>query len=271
MSLATLNGAAVAGARVQISAWGAWWADVGLPDEVVLSGKATLVIADVTLQGTIISGGVANGAAGYRIVGGAGGWGKTIPPRSYPNDAGVKIANVIRDAAQAAGETIGDLPSTRLGANFVRPEGPASRVLHAVVPRAWYIDLDGVTRFGARPTQAYTGSAARTHVDPRGAIVELATETLAGLVPGVTIDGSAPATDVEYLLDEKRLTVRVYAGTRSNRRLDALSRTIEALFPEMRWAGAFEYRAVTAFAVVQNLRLLVKNLTDAVAAKLAHY
>jgi hypothetical protein len=114
-----------------------------------------------------------------------------------------------------------------------------------LAPKAWYVDFDGVTQFGARATVAYAGDGARTRIDPAGEIVEVATEEIGALEPGVTIDGSAPATDVEYIVDPKRLTVRVYAGARKNRRLDALSRTIEALFPDMRYRGVFEFRVVT--------------------------
>lgn len=244
MSIAAINGNPVARARVQVSAWGAWWAELSLPDPIVLAGAVTITLADLTLRGTVVSGGVANGNAGYRIVAGAGGWNRDVPAAGYANDAGVKLANVVGDAAALVGETLADVPTTRLGPGFARSAGPASRVLHDVAPRAWRVEFDGVTRFGVRPTVVYTGDAARTLRDPMNSIVELATETIGVLVPGVVIDGAAPATDVEYVLDEKRLTVRVYAGRKSSRRLDALSRMIEALHPSLRWAGVFEFRVV---------------------------
>ena len=245
MSLAAINGNAVARARVQVSAWGAWWAELALPDAVELSGAVTIAFADLTLKGTIVSGGAANGNAGYRVVGGAGGWGKQVDAAGYADDAGVSLATVVGDAARAVGETLAGVPATRLGPGFARSStAPASAVLNAVAPRAWRVDFDGVTRFGPRPITTYTGSAARTRRDPLNAIVELATETIGNLVPGVIVDSAQPATDVEYILDENRLTVRVYAGRKSSRRLDALSSMIEALYPSLRWAGVFEFRVV---------------------------
>ena len=245
MSLCAINGNPVARARVQVSAWGAWWAELALPDAIELTGLVTITLADLTLKGAIVSGGAANGNAGYRVVGGAGGWGKAVAAAGYADDAGVSLALVAGDAAKACGETLAGVPTTRLGPGFVRSStAPASAVLNAVAPRAWRVDFDGVTRFGLRPSTTYAGDAARTRRDPMNAIVELATETIGNLVPGVIVDGAQPATDVEYQLDEQRLTVRVFAGRKSSRRLDALSAMIEALYPSLRWAGVFEFRAV---------------------------
>jgi hypothetical protein len=70
-------------------------------------------------------------------------------------------------------------------------------------------------------------------------------DSLATLLPGVTVDGSEPATDVEWSLDGGRLTVRVYAGTRLPRRLEAFRRLVEALDPRRQYRGATEYRVVT--------------------------
>lgn len=254
MSLATLNKFAVTRLLAQVPDWGCWWADVDLAEPEVLTGAAVLVLADKTLTGTIVSGGAADGKAAYRIVGGAGGWGKTIARKAYLNDAGMKASKAITDAANAAGETVEGLPTTRLGSHFVRLEGPASRVLHMLAPRAWRVDFDGVTRFGARSSTTYTGDAARSRVDSRGAIVELATEVIGDLVPGVIVDGAAPATDVEYQLDAKRLTVRVYSSPRTSRRLEALRRIIDALYPNLRYAGTYEFRVVTQTGERLNLQ-----------------
>jgi hypothetical protein len=240
--------------RVQVPDWGCWWADVDLAEDTQLSGAVTLTLADKTLSGTIVSGGAYEGRAAYRIVGGGGGWGRTLDRKAYLNDAGVKMSNVIGDAAAAAGESVEGAPATRLGSHYVRLESTASHALNQLTPRAWRVDFDGITRFGARATVAYTGEGARSRVEPGGGVVEIATDVIETLLPGVTIDGSAPATDVEYLLDSKRLTVRVYAGTRTSRRLAAWKRIFEALFPDLKYRGSYEFRVVTQTGERFNLQ-----------------
>lgn len=255
MSLATLNGHAVTWAVVQVPAWGIPWADIALEDDEVLSGVVTLALADVSLSMTVISGGVHAGVASYRLVGGAGGWGREVAAKGYADDMGVKVATVLRDAASLVGETVADAPATRVGPHYARAStGAVSRVLHDLAPRNWYVDFAGVTRVGQRATTTYAGDGARTNVDPAGAIIEIATESIATLVPGVVVDGSLPATDVEYQLDAKRLTTRIYAGLRSSRRLDALRRIYDALDPRRPYRGLFEFRVVTQSGERLNLQ-----------------
>lgn len=254
MSLAHINDNTVDRARVQVPAWGAWWADVDLPTEVTLSSSVTFTLADIELQGTVVSGGVFDQRSAYRIVGGAGGWGKTVASKAYANDAGVQQATVINDVAILVGETVAGIPTPRLGPHFARVNGLASRVLHDLAPQAWFIDFAGVTQFGARATTEYTGDGPRVHVDPGVQVIDVATEEIAALVPGVTVDGSAPATDVEYILSPDRLTTRVYAGPRASRRLDAWTRIVDAVDPQRKYRGSFEYRVVTQSGERLNLQ-----------------
>lgn len=256
MSFATLNGHACTRARVQAPAWGAWWADVDLaePEALSVGARVTLALADKTFSGTIVSGGAAEGRAAYRIAGGAGGWGRELPAKAYRSDTGVKASNVIGDAASACGETIASPPATKLGPHYARAAGAASAVLHALAPRAWYVDFDGVTRFGARASVTYAGDGARSRVSPATAVVEIATDEIGTLVPGVIVDGSAPASDVEYMLDARKLRVRVYASTRASRNREALRRLVASLFPEIRYSGLFEFRVVTQQGERLNLQ-----------------
>lgn len=255
MSLGTLGGNALSRAVVHVGAWGAFWVDADLVDPVALTGQTSLVLGGVSFACTVVSGGAVDGRAAYRLVGGHGGWGNAVSAKGYSDDGGVKIGTVIADAASAVGETVAGLPATRLGPHYARrSDAPASAVLNDVAPRSWRVDFDGVTRFGPRPTTAYSGDAPRTRRDPGAAVVELATEDLTGLLPGVTVDGSEPATDVEYVLDAKRLTARIYAGARLNRMADAQRRIIEALFPRIKYSGAFEFRVVTQSGDRLNLQ-----------------
>lgn len=256
-SLVTLAGAPCTRATAQIPAWGCWWADFDLVGEVTLSGRVSCAFAGATLSGTIVSGGPSRGRSAYRVVGGAGGWGQTLPAKPYHDDAGVKLRTVLGDAASAAGETLtGVDQQLRLGPHFARGAALASHLLHALAPRNWYVDLDGTTRIGQRAASAYSGSGTRTRIDPAGLVVEIATEDVSALVPGVTVDGSQPATDVEWSLDEKRLTARVYSGPRPSRRLDAFRRIFDALDPWRKYRALAEYRIVSQDAERLNLQIV---------------
>lgn len=258
MSFAAVEGVAVSQLTATVPDYGCWWLDATLVEPADLSGLVTVTLADKTLVGTVVAGAAFEGRAAYRIVGGHGGWGSTLPKKPYRNDLGVSIGNVIADAATACGEEvdIDMIPTTRVGPHFARAEAAASAVLHLLTPRAWHVAFDGVTKFGTRSSVAYTGDGARTRVVPDGSIVEVVTDTIGDLMPGVTIDGSAPATDVEYLLSGARLTVRVYAGTRQSRRSAALRKIFEALFPWLRYAGTYEFRVVSQTGERLNLQPL---------------
>lgn len=247
MSIAALNSTAVARAAVTVPGYGAWWADVDLVDglELAVGAAASVVLADITLEGVVVSGGVVEGKGAYRVVGGRGGWGRTLARKPYLDDGGVKVARVLTDLAKDAGETLGALPTTRLGPHYARREEPAYLTLNNLAPRNWYVDFAGTTQIGSRPTAVYPGDAPRTRIDLRGQVVELATETLAGLVPGVIVGGLDPASDVEYVLEESRLTARVFAKTRRSARVELWRRIFSGLFPALAFGGTWEYRVVS--------------------------
>lgn len=246
MSLATLAGVPIARATTQIPAWGLAWADVDLAEaESLPMAMATLDIAGQPFVGTLVSGGVFEGRAAYHWVAGAGGWRNEIKAKAYANDAGVKASTVLADAAREVGETLASPPSTKLGPHFARRKGTASSMLHELAPRGWYVDAAGVTCFGARPTVAYVGDAVRVTRDPRMGLIELATEDISQLLPGVQIDGASAATDVEYSLDAARLTVRVYCAPTPARRLAAWADLLDALDPRRAYRCPYEYRVLS--------------------------
>lgn len=245
--IATLNDKRITSARVQIPAWGLWYADASVDGEVSLAGAVTLKIADLTLHGTVLSGGPQKGRSSFRIVAGAGGWGRTIPAKHYANDAGVKVAQILADAAAAAGETLNATTSEVAGPAFTRKEAPASRVLEQLAPHAWFVDELGVTRLGARPASTLTERAPRvTQVDQARATVTLAPESLAKLLPGVTVDGLV-AVDVHHEITPKgvRTTIWGRQGAGSSRRLTALRALIEQLDPDRHFRAIWEYRVGT--------------------------
>lgn len=256
---ATLQGKRVTSARVTLPAWGCWYAEANLDGEVTLTGRVELKIADLTLSGTVLSGGPAKGRSAYRIAGGAAQWGKVLPKKSYANDLGVKASTVLTDAAREAGETLdaSTIPTTALGPSYVRPEGPASAVLERISPTRWYVGEDGVTRIGQRAASALPAKVTRvTPVDRARERVDLASDTIAAIVPGVVVDG-LEAIDVEHAISSAgalRSTVWGKLGAETSRRLAAWRALFEQLDPFRRFRGVTEYRVVTQEGERLNLQ-----------------
>jgi len=259
LSQATLAGHRVTDARVSIPAWGCWYADVSIDGEFPLSGRVELKVADLTLKGAVLSGGPEKGRSKFRLVAGAGGWGKPIEKRSYDTDAGVKLATVLRDAAGVVGETIdaATVPADTVGPGYARRADQASRVLELLVPGAWYVGEDGITRLGRRPAVPLKGAVTHGPVDRARGTVTLATDLIATILPGTVVDG-LEAVDVEHVLSVKgglRSTIWGANGLgKTSRRLAALRALLEQLDPFRRFRGVTEYRVVTQTGQRINLQ-----------------
>lgn len=251
----SLAGVTATHALVQVPKHGTPWLDMTLAEEVALTGQQTAVVGGISMQATVVSGGSFQGRARYKLAVGAAGWGNTVAEKAYRDDAGVKVSRVLADLAADCGEQLGPLPTTLRGPHYARVNQPAFVTLNELAPRAWYVGFDGVTQIGQRATTTYTGDAARVRVDKAARFVELALDTIdPTLVPGVVVDGNPPATDVEYEQNETRLTCRVYYGETSDRFFDALGKVIDGLYPQMRYAGVYEYRVVTRTGKKLNLQ-----------------
>lgn len=257
LSAGTLNGQRATDARASIPKWGCWYADATLDGDVAIAGAATLKIADLSLTGTILSGGSAKGRSYFRLVAGKGGWGKTIKRRSYSTDAGVKISTVLTDAAADAGETLdaSTLPTGTLGPAWVRPEGPASAMLQLLAPQNWYVGEDGITRIGRRPKTQLAGTVTKGVVDRAARTVTLAAESIATILPGVVVE-DLEAVDVLHELSAKELRSTLWgaSSTGTSRRIAALQKLLEQLDPGRRFRGFSEYRVVSLSGARLNLQ-----------------
>lgn len=257
MSTVTLNELDVTRARVQIPAFGIWWADVEIASEVELAGAVVLRFADLELRGTIRSGGPYQGTSRYRIAAGAGGWGSEVVAKSYANDLGVKRSTVLLDAAAAADEVFAadTIPADRIGPAYVREAGPMSRVLHHLAPEAWYVGEDGTTRIGRRARVDLTLDVTRSDEDIARGVIELASDQVGEIVPGVVVDG-LEAVDVEHRLEDRKIRSTLWvAGLSSTaRRLTAWRRLIDQVLPDLRYRGLYEYRIVSQDGERLNLQ-----------------
>lgn len=259
--MATLNGAPVTTCRVQIPAYGLWWAEVECASTDALASPATLVLGGATFAGRIMTGGAYNTRTRYRIAAGNGGHGRALPRKSYANDLGVKAALVLRDAALACGEVLGPVdPTMTLGPAWSYPEGwTFGRVLDAVSPRAWYVDAAGVTQLGRRLATPYLGEASRMVNDAAQARYEIAPDasTLGALVPGVVVDG-VEAVDVEHEIDDSgTLRTTLWGrGIADTARLgEAIRRLVEAVTAGTRFHALWEYRVVQTSGAYVDLQI----------------
>jgi hypothetical protein len=233
---------------------------VSIDEEATLTGRVSLAIADLTLSGTVMSGGVGPvGRSRVRLAGGAGGWGKTLRARSYANDAGIKASAVLADAARECGESfdVTTLPGdTRLGGTWVREEAPAARTLEQIVPSGWYVGTDGMTRIGKRTAATLTTPAAISAVDRSRRTVALAAESIAAIVPGIVVEGIEAVDVLHELAPESGLRTTIWgtAGGDASRSLAALRRIVDQLDPDRRFRGIYEYRIVSQEGERLNLQ-----------------
>ena len=152
---ATLNDFGISHLYLVIPSRGLWTADVVLDRSVQMSdlaGAVTLKLGDnFVLVGTVFRAGDFTGAAGYRVVGGEGGWMKLLPAKAYQSPAGVKLSAVLNDTAKAVGEKVNVQQDSTVGNFFIRENNaPASRVLNALAPNWWVNPADGITQVGTR-------------------------------------------------------------------------------------------------------------------------
>lgn len=260
MSTASLAGYTATRCRVHRPAWGVWWAEVELASSASLSGSVTLQLADLTAVGTIMNRASSESQtrSTWFVAGGAGGWGSEIAAESYANDAGVSKATVMRDAARAAGETLDETGvSGTIGAYYVREAAPASRTMHVLAPRGWYVDDDGVTRIGSRAASTFGGRAPVVEEYSDLGIVVVAALEIAAIAPGCTIAGIT-AVDVEHTLDASELRTTVWGSSRSSSSPDveAYRRIFEALDPRRRFRQIAEYRVVSQSGERLNLQVV---------------
>lgn len=259
LTAATLNGHRVTDARATIPAWGCWCVEASVDGEHELAGAATLQLADLTLKGTVLSGGAFKGRSGFRVVGGKGGWGKTLPRKGYANDAGVKGALVLRDAAREAGEVLDEATLTAISGwskpAFVRHEGQACDVLNLFAPQAWFVDELGVTRLGKRPTAKAPAGVTVQAVDKGRRTATLASDTIAGLLPGLAIEG-LDVVDVEHTISKAGLRTQVWGrlGTAADRFVAGFRALLAQEDPQRRYRGVTEYRVVTQEGQRLNLQ-----------------
>lgn len=187
---AELAGNRIVEGRIIIPTYGAPLADVTLDKEAKIASSVTLSLGTLRLVMSPWREVVPfQGKTVVRLIGGAAGWGKIIPAQPYKLDAGVKLSLVLGDAAKLVGEKVTVGVDRVVGKFYVRDEAPACRLLNRLVPGAWWIDADGSTHTGVRPSSAIKSPFVIHSFDgARGAMV-ISSDFLGELVPARTLKG----------------------------------------------------------------------------------
>lgn len=194
---AQVNGNRAVSCALSIPLWGTWAADVKLAtDASIGTGPATLVVGTLSFAGFIYRIYDFAGALGVRLVGGFGGWQKSLPSKAYSLSSGVPVSMILLDVAQECGETfstqdvLGYATGT-VGANFVRAIGPAQRLLRLLAPNGlWWIDPTGTTRLAPRTTTAISSTFETVKYTEGQGLWEIATENPDDWTPGRTFTSS---------------------------------------------------------------------------------
>jgi hypothetical protein len=187
---ASVNGVRVISGSLTIPSYGAWTADFDLATPDPMTAAASVVIGNATLAGTAIRTAPYVGGREWRGVGGAHGWPGPLQPRAYGNSS-VMLSLVLNDAASELGETVSVAQDVSLGPGYTRPLGqagpPTGAELLYQLGVQWWIDANGVTQIGARPTATIAPGTFQVISLRSGlGLFDVATEDYASWVPGAT-------------------------------------------------------------------------------------
>jgi hypothetical protein len=207
---AQLNGIPVTKLHLVIPALGIWHADVTLTQAIDVTAPQLLLLAGTTWTGAVVRAVDFSGERSVRIVGGTGGWRKTVPALQYASPIGVPTVTVLADVAALVQEIPPVLDPTVppvLGTGYVRQLGPASLVLQDLQDRgllSWWMDPFGVVQTAPRlPTPPVLPFVAEA---VRGAAgwYRIATETPIEWMPGVlfaSVTVTGTVSRVEHRVD----------------------------------------------------------------------
>jgi hypothetical protein len=263
--LASVNDRRVTRLSVRVPWCGTWTAEVDFDESIPsdkLAGQARVQIGHLTLLGTLdpLLTGTYLAQSKAFVVGGAGGWARTVARKTYHDDGlGIKARTVIEDIARDAGETLGACAPARerLGSDWERREGAASSALVLAAGSVpWFVGYDGVTQVGRRAT-ADAGTCEILDVDPRFRTVEIAAEDPSAVMVGSILRGrlAKPMTVRELVIDVADGRVRLLAWgadggldtyVERSRLLRDLQAVARAAMPELPYSRIYRYRVVKA-------------------------
>lgn len=216
---------------LQIPVSGVWTAEcevdvsppreTGKQDREIPTGRTQLRIGAQSFPCVVDPNGSGKFAdrACVRLVGGAGGWSKTLLAKAYRNESGLSSSAVVTTTAAEVGEQGVDDEPQPLPSGWVRQAGPASLIFDG---RKWRVDpTTGVTHVGsAWPAVPASGNVTILSFDPATKSASCASDAL--VVPGMVLEdarfGTLYVGDVEQVWDGtgSRITVSVSTASSSS-------------------------------------------------------
>jgi hypothetical protein len=228
---------------------GAWHADLMIADELTpsgspVNGRVRIVIGDgaIVLEGTADLGGAAFDMVRVRVVGGAGGLGKTATPKHY-TDPTVRL--VLTELLEAGGESLSDTASddildrklahwTTIGLPIRRV---ISRLMTVAAPDAtWRVLHDGKIWIGVEEWND-SGLTENDYQiidqadDKQSAVIGMETPTLQ---PGTRL-ASKKVSYVEYVLGENVRINAWFGDNEGDRFKAALSNAVKSAIPDIEY------------------------------------
>lgn len=212
----SIDGKRATSLTIHVPYAGVWLADCELDDDSSLANTIEIKLGAATWIGTVVRQYTGTFAlrTSARIAGGAGGWGTLLKPRHYHDDAGVRTALVVRDAAREAGENLTTAAYERatLGTDFVRARVPAARVLEqSLGSTPWWVAADGTTRVGPRAATEMKAPYDLLAFDPRFKVATLAIDDPSAIGIGSVLRGRANLSVRELGFEVSGGAMRVHA------------------------------------------------------------
>lgn len=251
---ATINGLRASSVRIHVPYVGPWFADVTVDGAMGLTGRVTIAYGQLSLVGTIdpARDGSKSDMQITRVVGGGGGWARSLVPKAYANDAGVQALLLAQDAAREAGETLGGFAPVVpvVGVSYVRQSGSAARALEdAIGATPWWVDYAGVTQVGLRATSpATTGTYEALDFHPRDHLVVIAADDMTQITIGSVLtdrlDTPQTVRGLEIRIDDETARMIAWCAPSGRDRVAELMRTIARRATDDRLFGKYRYRVV---------------------------
>jgi hypothetical protein len=269
----TLNGLPIISARLSIPWRGVWSAEVELdiPDPLVaqqlaVSGLPAVLMIDTTPFNGVIDAtgsGTFSAKTTLRIVGGRGGWGKTLDKQDFTGPGGSLVSTLVYAATGlAVGEVVTDVTPEPFGEKFSRAKGPARQVFGE---KDWFVEpTTSITFVSGWPPNATDGQILDFH-----AFELRATIAADGVIyPGTVLvderfNGEAyTVRDVEQTFDANGSVAECWCSdSPTSRFADALASMVKA-FAGVRYLRTYRYRVVVSAIGKAELQAISDDAPD---------
>ena len=247
------DGKRVISGTVTIPYYGTWTADLVFALADSFPERGVLQIGDLQLFGTIVREATFAGGRSARLVGGYGGWRKSISSSGYSHEAGIRKSTILKDAADACGERISVDRDDIIGTSWIREEAEAERTLHLLTDNQWWIDGSGVTQTKQRDTKAIASPFTVVSWSGGKGKFEIATESVSDWLPGRTftapnIDGthSIGSSSISISDDGKLRIVVLNAQDKADRLKEDIRKLIRSEIAPLTYCGIWEYTVFRA-------------------------